>query len=240
MPELSPQDRAKRAAALKAAELVESGMSLGLGTGSTADFFTDAIGAKLKEGLAVRGVPSSERTAKRAAALGIPLITLGDADGLDLVVDGADEIDPQGRLIKGGGGALLREKLVARDGAQVVIIADEGKLVPALGNFPLPIEIVAFGARRTLKRLETLFAERHVQTVALKLRADKFGELFVTDGGNFIVDAALGTIPDPDALAKALKSEIGVVEHGLFIGLTDLVILGREDGSTVMRAAPAR
>ena len=228
------QDTAKRAAALKALELVESGMALGLGTGSTADCFTDGLGERVREGLAVRCVPTSERTERRAAALGIPLIALGDAEGLDLVVDGADEIDAAGCLIKGGGGALLREKLVAQDGRRVVIIADESKLVQPLGKFPLPIEIVAFGARRTLARLRALF--KSVPLEAIKIRVDSFGEPFVTDGGNLIVDAGLGAIEDPPKLAATLKAISGVVDHGLFIGLTDLVILGRADGSTRTRA----
>ncbi len=234
------EDIAKRAAALKALDEVKPSMTLGLGTGSTADFFIDGLGERVRAGLKIRGVATSERSERRAAALGIPLIALGDADGLDLVVDGADEIDRQGRLIKGGGGALLREKLVAQDAARVVIIADEGKLVPQLGRFPLPIEIVGFGARRTLARLKALLPAYGASNVVTKIRTDNFGEPFVTDGGNLIVDAALEAIQDADALARALKDMTGVVDHGLFIGLCDLAILGRTDGTTVSPNLPAR
>lgn len=231
------QDVAKRAAANRALELVEAGMTIGLGTGSTADHFIDGLAARVAQGLKVIGVPTSERSAARARARAIPLTTLDEALGVDLDVDGADEIDPEFRLIKGGGGALFREKLVASDARHVVIIADESKWVSRLGRFPLPIEIEPFGAHRTRERIVAVMAAQGIVGCEARLRVDDFGEPFVTDSSNLIVDTAPGFIKDPEALAVALKGLTGVVEHGLFVGLCDLVILGKSDGSVVIREA---
>jgi ribose 5-phosphate isomerase A len=225
------QDIAKRAAAERALTLVKSGMTLGLGTGSTAEAFIRLLAARLKSGLDIRGVPTSERTASLATSLGIPLVSLDEARSLDLAVDGADEVDPQFRLIKGGGGALLREKLVASAARRVIILVDESKRVAKLGRFPLAVEVVAFGAQSTLSRIASVAAGFGVPGAKVTLRIDQFGEPFVTDGGNLIVDAALGAIADPPALASALKTITGVVDHGLFIGLCHGLIVGHNGGS---------
>src|SRR5690348_16250751 len=208
-------DAQKRAAAARAIEFVRPGMKLGLGTGSTARHFVELLGEKVRTGLDVIGVPTSEATRADAQRCGVPLTTLDETPELDLTVDGADEVDPNLNLIKGGGGALLREKIVAAASRRVVIIADETKWVPVLGRFPLPIEVVSFGLAAT---------ERAVKAAAAMsgkpaLRRGKDGHVFVTDGGHWIVDAALGSIADPTALAQKLASIPGVVEHGLFIGL---------------------
>ena len=228
---MSDQDNAKQAAADQAAGLVTSGMRLGLGTGSTAERFLRALGARIQsEGLEVSGVATSERSSRLAQELGIPLITLDEAGALDLAVDGADEADGAFRLVKGGGGALLREKLVASAARRTVILADPSKQVETLGRFPLPVEVVSFGARLTLERIGALIAEHGAPGGVARLRLDNYGEPFVTDGGNLIVDAAFGAIRDPDALARALKGMTGVVEHGLFIGLCDMLLIGGSDG----------
>ncbi|HEY6027689.1 MAG TPA: ribose-5-phosphate isomerase RpiA [Pseudolabrys sp.] len=219
----------KRAAAAKALEFVRPGMRLGLGTGSTAKHFVELLGERVRGGLDVIGVPTSESTRADAERAGVALTTLDDTPELDLTVDGADEIGPDLTLIKGGGGALLREKIVAAASGRMLVIADDSKYVPVLGRFPLPVEIAPFGAGATLRAMHAAIAA--VQTPGrLDLRQGRDGHAFVTDGGHWIVDAALGRIEDPAALARALAAVPGVMEHGLFVGLATLAILGGPDG----------
>jgi len=222
-------DDLKRTAALAALELVKPGMRLGLGSGSTAAHFIRALGAKVREGLPVAGVPTSEATARLAAAEGIPLITLDDGSDLDLTVDGADEIDRRLRLIKGGGGALLREKIVAAASRRLVIIADGSKLVDMIGAYPLPIELGTFGLGATRRKIE-LIAARLGLGGDLRLRQGRNGTPFVSDGGNAIMDASFGRIPDPEALAAELDRVPGVIEHGLFLDLASTAIIARQTG----------
>jgi ribose 5-phosphate isomerase A len=219
----------KRAAAARAVDFVRPGMRLGLGTGSTARHFVDLLGERVRMGLDIVAVPTSEATRVQAAALGIALTTLDETPELDLTVDGADEIAPDLTLIKGGGGALLREKIVASASAQMIVIADASKLVPTLGRFALPIEIAPFGATATRRKVEALAAELGCPGPAL-LRKGQNGHVFVTDGGHWLLDAQLQRIADPQALATRLSAIAGVMEHGLFIGLTQAAILASPDG----------
>ena len=222
-------DDFKRQAAAKALEFVEPGMKLGLGTGSTAKHFVDLLGARVKAGLKVLCVPTSEATRLQAAALGIPLTTLDEVLERDLAVDGADEFDSELRLIKGGGGALLREKIVAAASDRMIVIADASKRVRTLGAFPLPVEVVRFGAKATLAQIQALAGDVGCEgEIRLRLKAD--GEPFLTDGGNYIYDCAFGRIEEPELLDEALKIAPGVVEHGLFLGLADLAIIGSPAG----------
>lgn len=222
-------DELKRQAAARALELVRPGMRLGLGTGSTAKHFVDLLGRRVAEGLDVLCVATSEATQAQAVSLNIPMSTLDETPALDLTVDGADEIDPQLRLIKGGGAALLREKIVAAASARMVVIADDGKLVPTLGRFPLPIEVVPFGLEATRRAVATAIAASGAAgDLALRQRPD--GGPLVTDGGHFILDARLGAIERPELLAQALNMVPGVVEHGLFIGLASGAILAGAGG----------
>jgi ribose 5-phosphate isomerase A len=222
-------DEQKRAAAARAVELVEDGMRLGLGSGSTAQHFVALLGERVRAGLKVVGVPTSERTRAQAEAEGIPLTDLDHHPELDLAVDGADEIDGEFRLIKGGGGALLREKIVAAASRRMVVIADDTKRVTVLGRFPLPIEVVPFGLGAT-ERAVTEGAARAGCRGEIRLRKTAGGKTFVTDGGHFILDAAFGAIADPDALGRELERVPGVVEHGLFIGIATGAILAAPDG----------
>ncbi len=222
-------DDQKRAAAARAVELVTPGMRLGLGTGSTARHFVDLVGERVRAGLDVVAVPTSEATHAQALACGIALTTLDETPELDLTVDGADELDAGLNLIKGGGGALLREKIVAAASKRMVVIADESKLVGALGAFPLPIEVTPFGFLATLRAVEKAIAAVQCRG-PLKQRMTKDGHPFVTDGGHWIIDAQLGRIDDPRTLAHALSGIPGVMEHGLFIGLARLAIVGGHDG----------
>lgn len=224
-------DDQKRLSGEAAAELVESGMTVGLGTGSTAAWFVKALAARgLKD---IRGVPTSEATANLARELGIPLAALDDVKTIDLTVDGADEIGPGLSLIKGGGAALLREKLVWEASTRCVVIADAAKKVEALGKFPLPIEVVRFGHVHTSWRLADIAAEFDLPPPRLR-QADR--GMVVTDGGNLIYDMASGTIAEPPALAAALKSVTGVVDHGLFLDLADEALIGTDQG--VVRLVP--
>jgi ribose 5-phosphate isomerase A len=218
----------KRAAAAKALDFVRPGMRLGLGTGSTARHFIELLGERVRNGLDVIGVPTSEATRDDAQRWGIPLATLDELPELDVTVDGADEIAPDLTLIKGGGGALLREKIVAAASARMIVIADESKCVPVLGRFPLPVEIAPFGAGATLRAVRT--AVGGPQAGTLEFRKGRDGHAFVTDGGHWIVDAALGRIEDPAGLARALAGVPGIMEHGLFIELAAMVIVGGPDG----------
>ncbi|PPJ46290.1 ribose-5-phosphate isomerase RpiA [Rhizobium sp. KAs_5_22] len=221
-------------AAAAALEHVEDGMRLGIGTGSTAEEFVRLLAEKVAGGLKVEGVPTSERTARLCLELGVPLKSLDELPQLDLTIDGADEVDAQLRLIKGGGGALLREKIVAAASERMIVIADESKVVDVLGRFPLPIEINPFGQASTRIAVEKT-AERLGLTGELKLRASGDG-LFTTDGGHLILDASFGRIPDAEALAIALNTIPGVVEHGLFINLASLAIIAGPAGARVMDA----
>jgi ribose 5-phosphate isomerase A len=225
-------DEAKRRAAAKALDLVEPGMKLGLGTGSTAAHFVDLLGARVAQGLKVICVPTSERTRAQAAALGIALATIDDEPELDLTIDGADEFDPKLRLIKGGGGALLREKIVATASSRMVVITDSSKAVKVLGKFPLPIEVTQFGLEST-RRLIVREASTCDCSGRILLRANASGATFVTDNGNFILDCHFGAIPDPERLAARLLSVPGVVEHGLFIGIARGIICAGGDGIEV-------
>jgi ribose 5-phosphate isomerase A len=226
----------KREAAARALEYVRPGMRLGLGTGSTAAHFVDLLAVKVKAGLDIIGVPTSEATRLQAERLGVPLATLDEQPELDLTIDGADEIDPALDLIKGGGGALLREKIVASASREMIVIADETKYVERLGRFPLPVEIVDFGAAAIMRSIEAaLAAEGCAGPLKLRHRAD--GHVFVTDQGHFIVDASLKSIADARSLARRLAEVAGVVEHGLFIGLARGAILAGRSGVRVIEKA---
>lgn len=223
----------KRQAAARALDWVKPGMRLGLGSGSTAKHFVDLLGERVRNGLTIVGVPTSEATRVQAQGLDIPLTSLDEISALDLTVDGADEIAPDLTLIKGGGGALLREKIVASASTAMIVIADASKWVPVLGAFALPIEVVPFGYAATQRAIEAAAAAAGARG-PLRRRLDKSGHAFVTDGGHWIVDAAFGRIPDPKALAGSLAAIPGVVEHGLFIGLAHAAILAGRDGIRVV------
>ncbi len=228
-------DDDKTRAAEQALTYVESGMKLGLGTGSTAARFVDLLGKRVAQGLDVLGVPTSEATRIQAERLGIRLATLDDEPFLDLTIDGADEIDGRLGLIKGGGGALLREKIVATASEAMIVIADSSKLVTRLGAFPLPIEVVPFGLKATHGMVEALANDAGCSgPITLRLGTDR--KPFRTDGGNFILDCAFGAIPDADELDAALKLIPGVVENGLFLGLADLAIVAGPAGVQVIEA----
>lgn len=215
-------DAQKRAAAEHSLRFVEPGMVVGLGTGSTAAHVVRQLGARVRAGLDVRGVPTSQATRALALAEGIPLVDLADVARVDVTIDGADEIGPGLALIKGGGGALLHEKIVAAASTRMVVVADASKRVARLGAFPLPVEVVPFGWRQAAARLAALGAE-----VA---RRERDGAPFVTDEGNYIVDCRFGAIEDPAALAARIAPLTGVVEHGLFVGLATVAVIGRADG----------
>lgn len=208
---------------------ITDGMRLGLGTGSTAEAFVRHLGARVAAGLKVVGVPTSERTAELARGLGIPLSTLEETPELDLTIDGADEIGPGLALIKGGGAALLREKIVAAASARMLVIADQSKVVDTLGAFPLPIEVVPFGLEAT-RRAVVKAATGLGLDGPVVLRRTASGEPLVTDGGHFILDASFRRISDPEALSAALGRIPGVVEHGLFIGLASLALVAGDGG----------
>ena len=204
-----------------------------LDTGSTAARFVALLGEKVAAGLKIVGVPTSEATDAQARSLGIPLTTLEATPELDLVIDGADEVDGALRLIKGGGGALLREKIVAASAPRMIVIADASKKVATLGKFPLPVEVVPFGVGSTQIRIERACAAMGLHG-AISLRR-KGEAAFVTDGGHYILDLAFGALPDPEALAARLAAIPGVVEHGLFIGLASVVLIAGADGVETLR-----
>ena len=226
-------DAQKRAAAARAVEFVRPGMRLGLGTGSTAKHFVELLGERVHAGLDIIAVPTSAATRADAERCGIALTTLDETPELDLTVDGTDEIAPDLSLIKGGGGALLREKIVAAASARMIVIADRSKWVVTLGRFPLPIEVTPFGLGATQRAIEKAIAGLQ-RPGPLTVRQGRDGHAFVTDGGHWIIDAALGRIDDPKALAHALSGIPGVMEHGLFIGLAQTAILAGPDGVTVV------
>jgi ribose 5-phosphate isomerase A len=213
-------DQEKQAAARASLQFVKDGQVVGLGSGSTAGHFIKLLGEKVNHGLRVRGIPTSVRSRELAESLGIPLTTLDECQEIAVTVDGADEVDPQLRLIKGGGGALLREKIVASATKQMVVVADATKQVERLGKFPLPVEVIRFAQALVAKRITALGAE-----VALRTQAD--GQPYVTDEHNHILDCRFGEIRDPDQLARQLSDMPGVVEHGLFIGMARVVLVAR-------------
>ncbi len=223
----------KRAAATQALTFVRPGMRLGLGTGSTAAHFVELLAERVRAGLDVVTVPTSEATRTQAERLGIALTTLDATPDLDLTVDGADEIAPGLTLIKGGGGALLREKVVASASEKMVVIADASKWVDVLGRFPLPVEIVPFGATVTRRAVEAAAAEAGCPGPTA-LRKTRDGHAFVTDGGHWLIDASLQRIADPQALAARLSAIPGVVEHGLFIGLARTAIIAGPAGVRIV------
>ena len=210
-------DQEKEAAARASLRFVKDGQVVGLGTGSTAAYFIKLLGEEVKNGLRVRGIPTSVRTRELAMSLRIPLITLDDCQEIDVTVDGADEVDPQLRLIKGGGGALLREKIVASATRQMIVVADASKRVQRLGKFPLPVEVIRFAQALVAKRIAALGAE-------VQLRCDAAGNAYLTDENNYILDCRFGEIRDPDRLAQELSEMPGVVEHGLFIGMASVAL----------------
>jgi ribose 5-phosphate isomerase A len=216
------KEREKQAAARAALKFIEDGQVVGLGSGSTAAYFIEYLGERVKSGLKVRGVPTSIWAHRLAEKCGIPLTTLNDVDAVDVDVDGADEFDPQLHLIKGGGGALLREKIVASASRKFIIVADSSKQVSVLGAFPLPVEVIPFAETLLAKRIAALGA-----TVRLRKTAD--GTSFKTDEGHHILDCQFGQILDPVSLASTLSSMPGIVEHGLFINMATLVLLGEGD-----------
>jgi ribose 5-phosphate isomerase A len=231
--DLKRSDLEKAAAARASLRFVRDGNIVGLGTGSTAAYAVRFLGEQVRAGLKIRGIPTSVHTNELAASLGIPLTTLdefqqADFQGIDVDIDGADEFDTQLHLIKGGGGALLREKVIASASRQVVIIADSSKQVAVLGKFPLPVETIPFAQPLVAKRITALGA-------TVKLRQDTKGNPFITDEGHHILDCSFGQIPDPPALARKLSDMPGVVEHGLFIDMATVVLCAKGENVTEFR-----
>lgn len=213
-------DQEKEAAARASLQFIRDGQVVGLGTGSTATYFIELLGEEVKKGLRIRGIPTSARSQELAQSLGIPLTTLDECQEIAVTVDGADEVDPQLGLIKGGGGALLREKIVASATKKFVIVADASKQVPRLGKFPLPVEVIRFAQALVAKRIAALGAD-------VRLRTGPDGKPFVTDENNHILDCHFGEIRDADLLARQLSDMPGIVEHGLFIGMASVALFAR-------------
>jgi len=220
-----PRDQEKQIAARAAVELVEAGSIVGLGSGSTAAYAVRSLAERVRSGLKIIGIPTSQQTQHLAEQLGIPLGTLEDHPQIDIDIDGADEIDPQLNLIKGGGGAFLREKIVASVSRRFIVIADSAKQVKRLGKFPLPVEVVPFAQSLIKPQIEALGAK-------VSLRSYAYGNPYVTDEGHHILDCTFGEIADPPALAEKLSHIPGVLEHGLFIGMAELALIGK-DGKVV-------
>jgi len=216
-------------AARASMQFVEYGQVVGLGSGSTAAYVVQLLGERVRGGLKIRGIPTSVQTQQLAEELRIPLLALNDVQEIDVTIDGADEIDPELRLIKGGGGALLREKVVASASRKMVVIADSSKQVPVLGRFPLPVEVIPFAETVIRKKVMALGA-------SVKLRQYEYGNPFTTDEGHHILDCSFGEISDPPELARELKTMPGIVEHGLFIGLATVVLIGKGDQVVEMRS----
>jgi ribose 5-phosphate isomerase A len=223
-PTTNTNDHAKELAAEKSLEFVEDGMTLGLGTGSTAAYFIKLLGERVKRGLKIRGIPTSRTSKELAESLSIPIVTFQQFSEIDVAIDGADEVAPGLALIKGGGGALLLEKIVASASKRFIIIADSTKLVPRLGKFPLPVEVIPFASPVVAKKLSE-------QGIPSSIRRTKTGTEFITDQGNLILDCACGEIVDPDALAASIRSIVGVVEHGLFLHMAERALVS--DGIAV-------
>jgi len=217
----------KQMAGFKAAEMIQDGMTVGLGTGSTARYLIEETGRRVRRGLKIRAVATSGSTERLARRQGIPLISIDEAENIDLTIDGVDEIDPDFNAIKGGGGALFREKIVACLSDRVVWIMDSGKPVQSLGKFPLPAEILRYGHGQVLRRLEAL-------CLRPALRMDG-GEPFLTDNGNYIADLHIGAPMDIPAVSAKLRGVVGVLETGLFLNLCDLIIIGKGDAAQVLR-----
>ena len=226
------KEAGKKNAALEAAKYVERGMTLGLGTGSTAQYFVEALAPMAADGWGLRGVPTSEATRRQAESIGIEIITPDETTQIDLAVDGTDEADPNLNLIKGGGGALLREKIVASAAERFIVIADKSKRLPTLGAFPLPVEIEPFGWALTVSGIRAALNEAGFDKPELTLR-HREGDIFKSDGGHLILDCALGRIENPADLDKTLNRIPGVIETGLFCGLTDMVIYGDDDSVSI-------
>ena len=222
------KDLEKQAVARAALGFVENGQVVGLGSGSTSTYFIQFLGERVKAGLKIRGVPTSVRTQQLAEKCGIPLTTLDQVEALDLDVDGADEFDPQLQLVKGGGGALLREKIIASASKTFVVLADSSKQVPILGRFPLPVEVIPFAETLLAHRISALGA-----TVTLRKATD--GAAYKTDEGHHILDCHFGRIPDPAKLARTLSDMPGIVEHGLFINMATVVLLAKDKQVTELR-----
>jgi ribose 5-phosphate isomerase A len=225
---LKKGDLDKEAAARASLRFVHDGNIVGLGTGSTAAYAVRFLGERVQAGLKIRGIPTSVQTKELATSVGIPLTTLDEFQQIDVTIDGADEFDPQLNLIKGGGGALLREKIIASASRQVVIVADSSKQVAVLGKFPLPVEVIPFAQPLVAMRIAALGA-------TVKLRQDAKGNPFVSDEGHHILDCNFGQIPDPTALARTLSDMPGVVEHGLFIDLASVVLVATGEKVTELR-----
>jgi ribose 5-phosphate isomerase A len=223
----------KRAAAARALDYVQDGMKLGLGTGSTAEAFLEVLGPRVRGGLKIIGVATSERTAQKARSLGIPVAEIDSQAPLDLTIDGADEADRDLNLIKGGGGAHLREKIVAASSKKMIVIADASKLVARLGRFPLAVEVATFGHATTAARIVNAAAKLKYRSLPIVLRM-KDDAPFKTDSGNYIYDCAFGAIMDAAALAQAISDIPGVVEHGLFVGIASALVLAGESGVEVI------
>jgi ribose 5-phosphate isomerase A len=223
------QDEAKRMAARRALEFVEDGMSLGLGTGTTSAIFIQELGVRVQQGLKVRGIATSAASQKLAESLGIPITNFTDCPELDLAIDGADEVGPGLALIKGGGGALLREKIVESAARRFIIVADSTKLVATLGRFPLPVEVIKLALPNITRKLEALGLNP-------KLRHHADGSLYLTDEDNVLLDCACGAIPDPEKTAAEIRAIVGVVEHGLFLNMASLALIAGEDGVREVRS----
>lgn len=231
-PHISTLDSEKEAAARASMQFVRDGQIVGLGTGSTAAHAVRLLGERVATGLKIRGIPTSTRTKELAEAAGIAIATLDEFQQIDVTIDGTDEFDPELNLIKGGGGALLREKVIASASKQLVIIADSSKQVSMLGKFPLPVEVIPFAQAVVAKRIEALGA-------SVKLRQYAYGNPYITDEGHHILDCSFGQIPDPPALARQLKTIPGIVEHGLFIDLASVVLVAKATQVVELRRGAA-
>lgn len=224
-------DYAKKGAAAKALDYVKSGMTVGLGTGSTAAHFVDLLGEKVRDGLQIEAIPTSEETKRQALAVGIEIIDPDETTNIQVAIDGTDEVDQRGTLIKGGGGALLREKIIAQCADQFIVIADSSKKVSMVGAFPLPVEIDQFSWALTVSAIRDVITRHDLDASKVALRSTVSG-VFISDGKNFILDCPLGLIKDAKALDQDLHAIAGVMETGLFVDSADVIILGKEDGTT--------